>query len=40
MLKSLQLKNVALIERAEIEFEKGLNVLSGETGSGKSVVID
>ena len=40
MLKSLQLKNVALIEKAEIEFEKGLNVLSGETGSGKSVVID
>ena len=40
MLKILQIKNVALIGEATIDFEKGLNVLSGETGSGKSVIID
>ncbi|HBF86157.1 MAG TPA: DNA repair protein RecN [Clostridiales bacterium] len=40
MLRSLELKNIALIDKATIEFEKGLNVLSGETGSGKSVIID
>lgn len=40
MLKTLQIKNVALIGEATIDFEKGLNVLSGETGSGKSVIID
>lgn len=40
MLLSLKIKNIALIADAEIEFFAGLNVLSGETGSGKSVVID
>ena len=40
MLKNLKIKNVALIREAEIEFGKGLNVLSGETGAGKSVVLD
>ena len=40
MLAKLTIKNVALIESAEIEFEKGLNVLSGETGAGKSVILD
>lgn len=40
MLKNIQIKNVALIEEASIEFEKGINVLSGETGSGKSVILD
>ena len=40
MLKSLKIKNVALIKEAEIEFGAGLNVLSGETGAGKSVVLD
>lgn len=40
MLKSLKIKNVALIKEAEIEFDAGLNVLSGETGAGKSVVLD
>lgn len=40
MLDKLTIKNVALIERAEIEFGAGLNVLSGETGSGKSIILD
>lgn len=40
MLVSLTIKNIALIEYAEIPFNKGLNVLSGETGAGKSVIID
>lgn len=40
MLKSLSIENLALIDRAEIEFGEGLNILTGETGSGKSIVID
>ncbi len=40
MLNRLIVKNVALIEAAEIEFGPGLNVLSGETGAGKSVILD
>ena len=40
MLSSLNIRNVALIESADIEFGEGLNVLSGETGSGKSVILD
>ncbi len=40
MLKTLYIKNVALIEDAEINFKEGLNVLSGETGSGKSVILE
>lgn len=40
MLKRLFIKNVALISEAEIEFDSGLNILSGETGSGKSVILD
>ena len=40
MLNRLTIQNVALIERAEIEFCRGLNILSGETGSGKSVILD
>ena len=40
MLLRLSLQNIALIEKAEIEFTAGLNVLSGETGAGKSVIID
>ncbi|MBR2377383.1 MAG: DNA repair protein RecN [Clostridia bacterium] len=39
MILSLKLKNIALVESAEIEFNKGLNVLSGETGAGKTVII-
>ena len=40
MITSLKLKNVALIESAEINFTNGFNVLSGETGAGKSVIIN
>ena len=40
MLARLFVKNVALISEADIEFDGGLNVLSGETGSGKSVILD
>lgn len=40
MLDRLCVKNVALIDEADISFDSGLNVLSGETGSGKSVLLD
>ena len=40
MLSSLQIKNVAVIQKAEVHFEPGLNVLTGETGAGKSILID
>ena len=40
MLKSLYIKNYALIEEIEIEFESGLNIITGETGAGKSILID
>ena len=40
MLQRLTIKNVALIESADITFSEGLNVLSGETGAGKSVILD
>lgn len=40
MLKSLNIKNIALIDELEVEFDSGLNVLSGETGAGKSIIID
>ena len=39
MLDSIQVKNVALIDAAEVEFEKGLNILTGETGAGKSILL-
>lgn len=39
MLYSLHVKNLALIKEQEIEFSKGLNILTGETGAGKSVII-
>lgn len=39
MLQSLHVKNLALIDEAEVEFEKGLNILTGETGAGKSIVV-
>lgn len=40
MLQRLYIKNIALISEADIEFDGKLNVLSGETGSGKSVILD
>lgn len=39
MLLDLHVKNLALIEKAEISFEEGLNILTGETGAGKSIII-
>ena len=40
MLQDLHIENIAVIERADISFTPGLNVLTGETGAGKSIVID
>ena len=40
MLTNLRIENVAVIEKVSISFEKGLNILTGETGAGKSIVID
>ncbi len=40
MLSSLKIENVAVIEYSEIVFDSGLNILTGETGAGKSIVID
>lgn len=40
MLNELHIENIAVIERADISFTAGLNVLTGETGAGKSIVID
>ena len=40
MIKLLHIENIAVIEKADIEFALGLNVLTGETGAGKSIVID
>ena len=39
MLSELHVKNLALIEKADVEFKEGLNVLTGETGAGKSIII-
>ncbi len=40
MLRSLSIENVAVIEKTDIDFEDGFSVLSGETGAGKSIIID
>ena len=40
MLNELHIENIAVIEKADIQFQAGLNVLTGETGAGKSIVID
>lgn len=40
MLRELRLRNIAVIEEATLSFEKGLTVLTGETGAGKSIVVD
>lgn len=39
MLRNLHVKNLALIDEMEVEFEEGLNILTGETGAGKSLII-
>lgn len=40
MLSNLYIENIAVIEKTSIDFKKGLNVMTGETGAGKSIVID
>ena len=40
MLNLLHIENIAVIEQADITFDTGFNVLTGETGAGKSIVID
>ena len=40
MIKSLHIENIAVIEKTDIDFENGFNVLTGETGAGKSIIID
>ncbi len=40
MLQNLKIENVAIIESADIFFENGLNIMTGETGAGKSIIID
>ena len=40
MLRLLHIENIAVIECADISFDRGFNVLTGETGAGKSIVID
>ena len=39
MLKELHIKNFALIDRLDIDFESGFSVITGETGAGKSIVL-
>ena len=40
MLRQLEIKNIAIIDKLSIELGHGLNVLTGETGAGKSIIID
>ena len=40
MLEYLRIRNLALIEDMELEFSSGMNVLTGETGAGKSIILD
>ena len=40
MLKYLHIENIAVIEKADIEIGSGFNALTGETGAGKSIIID
>ena len=39
MLQNLHVKNLALIDECEVEFSDGLNILSGETGAGKTILV-
>ena len=40
MLRSLHIENIAVISKLDIEFTEGFSVLTGETGAGKSIIID
>lgn len=40
MLRTLSIRNYALIEELQVEFERGMNIITGETGAGKSIIID
>ena len=40
MLTRLVIKNIALIDEVQIDFNKGLNIITGETGAGKSILLD
>src|ERR1051325_9157303 len=40
MLRFLRIRNLAVIEAVEVEFESGFNVLTGETGAGKSILVE
>lgn len=40
MLQSLSIRNVVLIDRLDLDFKPGLSVLTGETGAGKSILLD
>ena len=40
MLRSLHIENIAVIREIDVEFDGGLSVLTGETGAGKSIIID
>ena len=40
MIKSLYIKNLAIIDELEVHFENGLNIITGETGSGKSILVN
>ena len=40
MLRSLEIRDIVLIERLSLDFDGGLNVLTGETGAGKSILLD
>ena len=39
MLQNLHVKNIALIDETEVDFGQGLNILTGETGAGKSILL-
>ena len=40
MLRALDIRDMLIIDRLELEFQSGLNVLTGETGAGKSILLD